>query len=90
MACNLNRWSVGLISILWFCNMKGVEEDWELSRNVHSRLCLLTRKQKDFCSFIPLSPQRETERREMKTGAGRERVGVFLKGLEDRKTTGLK
>lgn len=23
MACNLNRWSVGLISILWFCNTKG-------------------------------------------------------------------
>lgn len=53
------------------------------------RACLLTRKQRDFCSFIPLFPQRETERREMKSGAGRERVGVFLKGLEDRESTGL-
>lgn len=39
MACNLNRWSAGLISILSFCNTKGGGGVcWELSRNVHSGL----------------------------------------------------
>lgn len=73
MACDLNRWPVGLIGIVsGFAIRRGLGTVQKHTPSFTS--CLLTRKQRNFCNFISPSPSREGGR-EMKTRARRERSG---------------